>query len=76
MWWRSAKTKTLFAGILAQAIVRQSLGMAPRANGGCHPERAGQEDEACRAFSHSVRFPSGSGLPERAYADYHLTVSR
>jgi N-acetylglucosaminyldiphosphoundecaprenol N-acetyl-beta-D-mannosaminyltransferase len=30
MWWRYAKTNTLFAGVLAQAIVRQKLGMAPR----------------------------------------------
>ncbi|WP_271577694.1 WecB/TagA/CpsF family glycosyltransferase [Bradyrhizobium sp. CCBAU 11361] len=32
MWWRYAKSNTLFAGILARAILRQSLGMAPRAN--------------------------------------------
>ncbi|WP_249150667.1 WecB/TagA/CpsF family glycosyltransferase [Bradyrhizobium sp. JYMT SZCCT0180] len=32
MWWRYARTNTLFAGVLARAIVRQSLGMAPRAN--------------------------------------------
>ncbi len=37
MWWRYAKTNTLFAGILAQAIVRQSLGLAPRANSGLPP---------------------------------------
>jgi N-acetylglucosaminyldiphosphoundecaprenol N-acetyl-beta-D-mannosaminyltransferase len=29
MWWRYAKTNTLFAGILAQAMVRQRLGIAP-----------------------------------------------
>jgi N-acetylglucosaminyldiphosphoundecaprenol N-acetyl-beta-D-mannosaminyltransferase len=28
MWWRYAKTNTLFAGILAQAVVRRGLGMA------------------------------------------------
>lgn len=33
MWWRYAKTNTLFAGFLAQAIVSQSLGMTPRASG-------------------------------------------
>jgi N-acetylglucosaminyldiphosphoundecaprenol N-acetyl-beta-D-mannosaminyltransferase len=33
MWWRYAKTNTLFAGILTQAIVRRSLGIAARANG-------------------------------------------
>jgi N-acetylglucosaminyldiphosphoundecaprenol N-acetyl-beta-D-mannosaminyltransferase len=32
MWWRYAKTNTLFAGVLAQAIVRQKLGMARRAS--------------------------------------------
>jgi N-acetylglucosaminyldiphosphoundecaprenol N-acetyl-beta-D-mannosaminyltransferase len=37
MWWRYAKTNTLFAGILAQAIVRQRLGIAPRANSGLPP---------------------------------------
>jgi exopolysaccharide biosynthesis WecB/TagA/CpsF family protein len=37
MWWRYAKTNTLFAGILAQAIVRQSLGMAPRASSALPP---------------------------------------
>jgi N-acetylglucosaminyldiphosphoundecaprenol N-acetyl-beta-D-mannosaminyltransferase len=33
MWWRYAKTNTL----LAQATVRQSLSMAPRANSGLPP---------------------------------------
>jgi len=37
MWWRYAKTNTLFAGILAQAIVRQRLGIAPRENIGLPP---------------------------------------
>jgi N-acetylglucosaminyldiphosphoundecaprenol N-acetyl-beta-D-mannosaminyltransferase len=32
MWWRYAKTNTLFAGILAQALVQQSLHAIPRAN--------------------------------------------
>ncbi|UTD27955.1 WecB/TagA/CpsF family glycosyltransferase [Bradyrhizobium sp. WD16] len=32
MWWRYARTNTLFAGILAQAVIRQILGAAPRAN--------------------------------------------
>jgi N-acetylglucosaminyldiphosphoundecaprenol N-acetyl-beta-D-mannosaminyltransferase len=30
MWWRYAKTNTLFAGILAQALVQQSLHAIPR----------------------------------------------
>jgi N-acetylglucosaminyldiphosphoundecaprenol N-acetyl-beta-D-mannosaminyltransferase len=30
MWWRYAKTNTLFAGILAQALVQQGLHAAPR----------------------------------------------
>jgi N-acetylglucosaminyldiphosphoundecaprenol N-acetyl-beta-D-mannosaminyltransferase len=30
MWWRYAKTNTIFAGILARAVVRQSLGVGPR----------------------------------------------
>jgi N-acetylglucosaminyldiphosphoundecaprenol N-acetyl-beta-D-mannosaminyltransferase len=37
MWWRYAKTNTLFAGILAQAIVRQRLGMAPQASSALPP---------------------------------------
>jgi N-acetylglucosaminyldiphosphoundecaprenol N-acetyl-beta-D-mannosaminyltransferase len=37
MWWRYAKTNTLFAVILAQAIVRQNLGMAPRASSALPP---------------------------------------
>jgi len=37
MWWRYAKTNTLFAGILAQAAIRQSLGIAPRASGALPP---------------------------------------
>jgi N-acetylglucosaminyldiphosphoundecaprenol N-acetyl-beta-D-mannosaminyltransferase len=32
MWWRYAKTNTLFAGILAQAFVQQNLQPIPRAN--------------------------------------------
>jgi N-acetylglucosaminyldiphosphoundecaprenol N-acetyl-beta-D-mannosaminyltransferase len=32
MWWRYAKTNTLFAGILAQAAVRQSLHVIPGLN--------------------------------------------
>jgi N-acetylglucosaminyldiphosphoundecaprenol N-acetyl-beta-D-mannosaminyltransferase len=32
MWWRYAKTNTLFAGLLAKAIIRQSLGVGPRTN--------------------------------------------
>jgi N-acetylglucosaminyldiphosphoundecaprenol N-acetyl-beta-D-mannosaminyltransferase len=32
MWWRYAKTNTVFAGILMQALIRQSLGVAPRSN--------------------------------------------
>jgi N-acetylglucosaminyldiphosphoundecaprenol N-acetyl-beta-D-mannosaminyltransferase len=38
MWWRYAKTNTLFAGVLVQAIVRQSLGMAPPASSAPPPE--------------------------------------
>ena len=30
MWWRYAKTNTLFAGILARAIVQQALRVTPR----------------------------------------------
>lgn len=41
MWWRYAKTNTLFAGILARAIVRQRLGMTPRAHGGLPPGAGG-----------------------------------
>src|SRR5260370_35370353 len=37
MWWRYAKTNTLFAGILAQALVQQSLLAVPRANRGVPP---------------------------------------
>lgn len=38
MWWRYAKTNTLFAGILAQAVIRQTLGVAaPRANAALPP---------------------------------------
>ncbi len=37
MWWRYAKTNTLFAGILAQAIVRQSLHATPRVGGSVPP---------------------------------------
>lgn len=37
MWWRYAKTNTLFAGILAQAVIRQGLGAAPRTNGALPP---------------------------------------
>jgi N-acetylglucosaminyldiphosphoundecaprenol N-acetyl-beta-D-mannosaminyltransferase len=33
MWWRYAKTNTLFAGILVQAVVQQSLYAMPRAGG-------------------------------------------
>jgi N-acetylglucosaminyldiphosphoundecaprenol N-acetyl-beta-D-mannosaminyltransferase len=32
MWWRYAKTNTLFAGILAQAIIQQSFHTVPRAD--------------------------------------------
>jgi N-acetylglucosaminyldiphosphoundecaprenol N-acetyl-beta-D-mannosaminyltransferase len=32
MWWRYAKTNALFAGILAQAVVRQSLHIIPIAD--------------------------------------------
>jgi N-acetylglucosaminyldiphosphoundecaprenol N-acetyl-beta-D-mannosaminyltransferase len=38
MWWRYAKTNTLFAGILAQAIIQRSLGVGPRASGAFPPE--------------------------------------
>jgi N-acetylglucosaminyldiphosphoundecaprenol N-acetyl-beta-D-mannosaminyltransferase len=37
MWWRYAKTNTLFAGILAQAFIRQTLGIAPRVSGALPP---------------------------------------
>jgi N-acetylglucosaminyldiphosphoundecaprenol N-acetyl-beta-D-mannosaminyltransferase len=37
MWWRYAKTNTLFAGILAQAVVQQSLQTATRAGGMAPP---------------------------------------
>jgi N-acetylglucosaminyldiphosphoundecaprenol N-acetyl-beta-D-mannosaminyltransferase len=40
MWWRYAMTNTLFAGILAQAIVRQRLGITPRANSRLPPGKA------------------------------------
>jgi N-acetylglucosaminyldiphosphoundecaprenol N-acetyl-beta-D-mannosaminyltransferase len=33
MWWRYAKTNTLFAGILVQALVQQSLHATPRVGG-------------------------------------------
>ena len=33
MWWRYAKTNTLFAGILAQAVIQQSFQSVPRARG-------------------------------------------
>lgn len=33
MWWRYARTNTLFAGILTQAVIRRSLGLAPSATG-------------------------------------------
>jgi N-acetylglucosaminyldiphosphoundecaprenol N-acetyl-beta-D-mannosaminyltransferase len=32
MWWRYAKTNTLFAGILAWAVVRRGFGVAPQAS--------------------------------------------
>lgn len=32
MWWRYAKTNTLFACLLLKAIIRQALGVAPRTN--------------------------------------------
>jgi N-acetylglucosaminyldiphosphoundecaprenol N-acetyl-beta-D-mannosaminyltransferase len=38
MWWRYAKTNTLFAGILAQAVVRQSLQVMPRVNRASPPD--------------------------------------
>jgi N-acetylglucosaminyldiphosphoundecaprenol N-acetyl-beta-D-mannosaminyltransferase len=38
MWWRYAKTNTLFAGILALAVIRQTLGIAPRVNAALPPE--------------------------------------
>lgn len=38
MWWRYAKTNTLFASILLQAVIRRSLGVPPQASG----PRAGQ----------------------------------
>lgn len=37
MWWRYARTNTLFAGILVQAIIRQRLGMAPQTSGALPP---------------------------------------
>jgi N-acetylglucosaminyldiphosphoundecaprenol N-acetyl-beta-D-mannosaminyltransferase len=37
MWWRYARTNTLFAGILARAIIRRGLGVGPRANGAFPP---------------------------------------
>lgn len=33
MWWRYVRTNTLFAGILARAIVQRNLGVGPRASG-------------------------------------------
>jgi N-acetylglucosaminyldiphosphoundecaprenol N-acetyl-beta-D-mannosaminyltransferase len=41
MWWRYAKTNTLFAGILAQAVIRQTLAGARRP-GGALPPTAGR----------------------------------
>jgi N-acetylglucosaminyldiphosphoundecaprenol N-acetyl-beta-D-mannosaminyltransferase len=32
MWWRYAKTNTLFAGVLARAVIRQGLGIGRRTN--------------------------------------------
>jgi N-acetylglucosaminyldiphosphoundecaprenol N-acetyl-beta-D-mannosaminyltransferase len=32
MWWRYARTNTLFAGVLAQAVARQALRRAPEAH--------------------------------------------
>ena len=40
MWWRYAKTNTLFAGILLQAMIRQGLG-APRGANGMLRSRTG-----------------------------------
>jgi N-acetylglucosaminyldiphosphoundecaprenol N-acetyl-beta-D-mannosaminyltransferase len=40
MWWRYAKTNTLFAGILARAVVQQSLHTAPRVGGVAPPSSA------------------------------------
>jgi N-acetylglucosaminyldiphosphoundecaprenol N-acetyl-beta-D-mannosaminyltransferase len=40
MWWRYAKTNTLFAGILAQAIVHQGLHAIPKANRMVRPNSA------------------------------------
>jgi N-acetylglucosaminyldiphosphoundecaprenol N-acetyl-beta-D-mannosaminyltransferase len=37
MWWRYAKTNTLFAGILAWAMVRRGFGVAPKARGDFPP---------------------------------------
>ena len=42
MWWRYAKTNTLFAGILLQAMIRQGLG-APRGANGMLPSRTGRD---------------------------------
>jgi len=39
MWWRYARTNTLFAGILAEALVRRRLGFATGADGLAPPER-------------------------------------
>ncbi len=41
MWWRYARTNTLFAGILVQAVIRQMLRVPPRA-GGALPPGAGR----------------------------------
>jgi N-acetylglucosaminyldiphosphoundecaprenol N-acetyl-beta-D-mannosaminyltransferase len=38
MWWRYTKTNTLFAGILAQAVIRRGLGLSPRSNDPAPPE--------------------------------------
>jgi N-acetylglucosaminyldiphosphoundecaprenol N-acetyl-beta-D-mannosaminyltransferase len=37
MWWRYAKTNTLFAGILAQALVQHGLQTTPRTGGTAPP---------------------------------------
>jgi N-acetylglucosaminyldiphosphoundecaprenol N-acetyl-beta-D-mannosaminyltransferase len=38
MWWRYAKTNTLFVGILVQAFIRRSLNVGQRAGGALPPE--------------------------------------
>jgi N-acetylglucosaminyldiphosphoundecaprenol N-acetyl-beta-D-mannosaminyltransferase len=42
MWWRYAKTNTLFAGILAQAVIQHSLQTAPTAGGTVPPNSGGR----------------------------------